>query len=438
VTFSPAVALDPAFILKDLIVWDNHADESEGPVFPTYSDVGGGGVPGVGNISADPSFAIGLRGRFYLTQNDPNQPSSPALDAGSASAAATGNSMLTTSVDGAPDAGTVDMGAHFAPAPADSPDPVEVLRLDPSSGDFEGHDWVLVRGTGFDPGARVNFGTPEATNTIYINSQRLLVQPPPRGLITVGITVTNPDDTSFTLPNAYHYIDNMPPDWLTTTGAQAAASPLDCVRSVIVDWNAATDVVSPPVRYEVHRFLCDPAPIGASPPCLNYLDFIPTAATRVANTAEMTYIDTNFSASGADPKYLYIVRALDSADTPNKELNLSKRLGTASRNISDTTPPAPVGNTLEVSGSILLDWASARGAVKYRVHRQTNPAAYATPASLVPLITLDNVNNDQDADGFVDTRYTDGTVPAVGQIFFYKISALDPCNVETLTADLAP
>jgi hypothetical protein len=205
-----------------------------------------------------------------------------------------------------------------------------------------------------------------------------------------------------------------------------------------VDWNSATDVATPPVMYEVYKFLCDPAPIGVTPPCLNYQDFVPLAANRVATTSQLTYLDTAFSASGADPKYLYIVRAIDDHNPLNRELNLSKRLGIATKNIADTTPPAAVGNTLLVTASVLLDWAPSRGAQKYRVYRQTNASAYATPASLTPLITLDSTNNDLDLDGFVDTQYTDPTVPPVNQIFNYKITALDPCNIETKSTDLLP
>jgi hypothetical protein len=436
VNINPSVALDPAFSMRDLIVWGNAAVDTSGPNALSYSDVGGG-APGTGNIAVNPLFVKGLRSRFYLGQNDPNSPTSPAVDAGSTSAAANGNDALTTSPDGALDAGTADMGMHYAPAPADSADPIQIVRIDPTTGDTAGYDWVLIRGKGFDPGAKVNFGTPEAVNTIYINSQRILAQPPPRAAVTVDVTVTNPDLSSAMLDSAFRYLDNMPPVWQTTSGAQAATSPGDCVRSLIIDWNPATDMASPPVKYEVHKLVCDPAP-GASPPCVNYQDFVPTAANRVAVTSELSYLDTAFSASGSDPKFMYIVRAVDSHNPLNRELNLSKRVGTAGRNTLDTTPPAAVGNTLQVSGSVVLDWAPSRGALKYRVYRQTAASAYATPASLTPLVTLDATNNDLDFDGFVDTVYTDAAVPAVGQIFNYKITALDPCNVETKNTDLLP
>ncbi len=295
---------------------------------------------------------------------------------------------------------------------------------------MDGTDWVLLRGTGFDPGARVNFGTPEATTTIYVSSTRILAQPPPRGAISVTVTVTNPDNSTASIPSGYRYRDNRPPVWLTTVGAQSAQSPLDCVRSVIVDWNPAADDLTPPVKYEVYKFGCDPAP-GSNPPCVNYADFIPSAANRVVTTPELSYIDTAFTSSGSDPEFLYIVRAIDSQTPVNRELNLSKRLAVATKNTSDTTPPAPVGDTLNMPGGNLIDWAFVRGAVSYRVYRETDPSGFAAPGSLTPLITLNAANNDLDLDGIVDSQYTDTGVPFPGQVYFYRITALDPCDIET-------
>ncbi|HET9481938.1 MAG TPA: IPT/TIG domain-containing protein, partial [Candidatus Polarisedimenticolia bacterium] len=430
-TINSTVEVSPAFEARDLILWGNVSDDSTGEMSLSFSDVGGGAPPGSGNISADPVFRKGLRGSYYLSQNDPGQPTSAALDAGSDTAEATSNEAQTTAVDGTPDAGVVDMGAHFETAPPDSTDPLQIVRVDPASGDMSGTDWVAVRGTGFDPGARVNFGTPEAVHTIYVSSGMILAQPPPRAAITVGVTVTNPDLTSVTKANGFRYLDNMPPVWQTTVGAQSAESPLDCIRSVIVDWNEADDLMTPPVRYEVHRLLCDPSP-GAPQPCVNYLDFIPNATTRIATTSMLSFIDTTVTQSGqTDPQYMYLVRAIDSHTPVNRELNLAKRHAIASRNVSDTTPPAAVGDTLLMPGGGLLDWGFSRGAVAYRVYRQTDPSVYANPAALSPLITLTTANNDLDMDGVVDSRHTDAGIPVPGQIYFYKVTALDPCNVET-------
>jgi len=71
------------------------------------------------------------------------------------------------------------------------------------------------------------------------------------------------------------------------------------------------------------------------------------------------------------------------------------------------------------------------GAVKYRVYRQTTASSYGTPATLVPLITLTTVNNDLDLNGITDSQYNDATTPGAGVIFFYKITAMDPCDFES-------
>lgn len=431
-SISPSVSVDPSFLSKDLIVWDNQTDDHSGQMPLTFSDVGSGGVPGTGNISIDPQFRIGLRGRFYLAQNDPNGPTSAGVDSGSDTAAGAGKDGLTTAINGATDTGTVDMGVHFAPAPSNSVDPISLTRIDPDSGDIYGTDWVLLRGKGFDPGVRVNFGMAEADETIYIAPTRLLARPAPHSTGTVTVTVTNPDTTSDALVSAYRYYDNYPPVWTTTVGAQAAASPLDCVRSVIVDWNDAMDVLTPPVKYEVYRFDCSPAVQGVSPPCTNWFDFLAIPSTRVAVTSERSWIDTNIPAGGTtDPKYMYIVRAIDSVNPVNRELNYSKRVATATKNLSDTTPPSSVGDTLDLPGITLLDWGFSRGAISYKVYRQGTASSYTNPPALTALVTLNAANNDLDGDGQVDTRYTDTANPAPGQAFFYKITAADPCGIES-------
>jgi len=423
-TIDPSVSVDPGFEASDLILWGNLVFDASGAVTADYSDVGGSLLPGVGNISVTPDFKVGLRGRFYLAQNDPNAPVSPAVDAGSDTASALSLEGQTTAVDGTPDAGTVDMGAHFEVAPADSVDPIELMRLDPPQGNMAGTDWTLLRGKGFDPGARVNFGTPQPVNTIWISENKILAQPPPRGAITVNVTVTNPDMTSSTLLSAYKYVDNEPPEWVTTVGAQSALSPGDCVRSIIVDWNDAFDALSSPVAYEVYKFECVPSPPGAPLPCDNFGEFIPGASNLVATTPELSWIDTGFTANGP-AEWLYVVRAIDAHAPPNRELNLAKRHGIAMSNAADTTPPALIGPTADFPTESLYTWGFSRGAVAFNVYREGAASNYSTPGSLTPFATV------------TTTQFTDTGVPFPGQAYYYRVTALDPCNVET-TDDLLP
>ena len=92
-----------------------------------------------------------------------------------------------------------------------------------------------------------------------------------------------------------------------------------------------------------------------------------------------------------------------------------------------------MGDTIDlpVPGGGLIDWAFSRGAVSYKVYRQNSASVYTNPAVLTPLVTLNAANNDLDGDGQVDTQYTDPALPTAGQAFFYKVTAADPCNVET-------
>ncbi len=75
-----------------------------------------GSIPGGlgSNIYGDPLFASGPLGMFYLSQTAAGQLSdSPAVDAGSASAASVGLDAFTTRTDNIGDAGTVDLGYHY-------------------------------------------------------------------------------------------------------------------------------------------------------------------------------------------------------------------------------------------------------------------------------------------------------------------------------------
>ncbi len=111
--FDPGVLTEPTFSATDLIVWDNMSGDRFGPIPLSFTDTGGGVPSGTGNISEDPLFRKGLRGPYYLAQNDPNVPVSGAVDAGSDQVAAAGNEGLTTSADGMADTGLVDMGMHY-------------------------------------------------------------------------------------------------------------------------------------------------------------------------------------------------------------------------------------------------------------------------------------------------------------------------------------
>jgi hypothetical protein len=430
-----AVNLSPSFEATDLILWGNAGDDAGGLAFSevTYSDAGIL-LPGTGNISEDPAFAGGTLGGHYLRQSDPNEPDSPAVDAGSALASDLSVDHLTTRTDDTPDSGLADMGFHYQTAAGPSADPIAFSRIDPPSGDLNGQDWVLIRGEGFDPGATVSFGGFPATNVLFMNNRRVLAQPAPGPSGLVDVRVTNPDATFAEGSLAYRYVDNTAPVWTTTVGVVSATSDVDeCQRSVILDWNEAMDVDSPPVVYEIYRQECQVS-TSVTVPCDNF-GYIPNAANFQGNTPETTWADLTIPSSGQPKKWIYAVRGRDSASPfTNKEWNFAKRVveGSAAPGGGEVLPSAVGDSFAWVPGSSEdFDWTGSSGAISYGLYRETDPSGYGNPGTLTPFITLTSVNNDGNGDGVTDTEYTDASIPAPGGVFFYRITAIDSCGNET-------
>ncbi len=149
--------------LKDCIVWDNSAaygeelaqidEESQYITIDiSYTDIQNGmndiEVPpqhefiwGDGNIEADPQFATGVFGGWYLAQTEAGQGTdSPCLDAGSAAADTICFDLpdttfclneLTTRTDSITDTGQVDMGVHYPAVPV-TPTPTPIPTETPT------------------------------------------------------------------------------------------------------------------------------------------------------------------------------------------------------------------------------------------------------------------------------------------------------------------
>ncbi len=426
-----AVSLAPGFEARDLIVWGNAGEDVAGLALATvaHSDAGTA-LGGIGNISADPGFTSGPLSDFYLTQGDPNLPDSPAVDAGSGPAADHSVDSITTRVDGIDDSGTADMGFHHGPAAGPSALPITVNRVDPFEGDLGGETWVLIRGNGFDPGAQAKFHGVPATPTVYVSNRRLLAKPPAHTIGIVNVSVTNPDLTSATLSAGYLYMDIDPPYWPTTVGLVSGRGGVDaCQRTAILTWNPAVDETSGPVVYDIHRVQCDPS-LFPEKPCNNW-GYYPNAANYLASTSALMYVDP--IGGNQDFRWIYAVRARDSAPyRVNREYNHVKRMVDGVLAAVEE-PPAEVGETLGwVAGTDdTLAWAVAEGAYAYGVYRETDPSAYATPGTLTKFATLNPSNNDANGDGVTDTEFQDPSAPAPGQVFFYKLTAIDHCSAET-------
>jgi hypothetical protein len=91
------------------VVWENafgELVEEGGSIQASFSDVRGG-FPGEGNLDANPLFAGGALGYFYLDSD------SPCLDKGTGTPESFGLEGKTTLKTSQPDTGTVDIGYHY-------------------------------------------------------------------------------------------------------------------------------------------------------------------------------------------------------------------------------------------------------------------------------------------------------------------------------------
>ncbi len=101
------------------IFWDNTATAGDPQVYPATAgvnstDIQAGWGSGSGNLDADPLFATGPDGDYYLSEDAAGQPGdSPCIDAGNDTAANLGLENRTTRTDSINDSGTVDLGYHY-------------------------------------------------------------------------------------------------------------------------------------------------------------------------------------------------------------------------------------------------------------------------------------------------------------------------------------
>lgn len=81
-----------------------------------YNDYNGTVLPGTGNFQSDPLFVNAVANDYHLSHIAAGQGAdSPAIDAGSDTAANLGLDSRTTRTDSVTDTGTVDLGYHYLP-----------------------------------------------------------------------------------------------------------------------------------------------------------------------------------------------------------------------------------------------------------------------------------------------------------------------------------
>lgn len=85
-------------------------------------------------------------------------------------------------------------------------DTPEVIGLSPNTGIEEGGTVASIFGNHFVAGATVTFGETAATNVTFVDDHELTATAP-AGTGTVDVTVTNPDEQTSTLPDAFTYTE---------------------------------------------------------------------------------------------------------------------------------------------------------------------------------------------------------------------------------------
>jgi hypothetical protein len=209
--------------------------------------------------------------------------------------------------------------------------------------------------------------------------------------------------------------DTDPPSWPGAVGVQDAVDLAECEPALGVTWEAAEDLDSPPVTYDIHRTDQNP---------FSYL-FIPNDSTLLVDGVTTNwYVDTDVT---KNIPYWYIVQARDSSEDPRRELNfiLSVRDGTEpTDNAGDVDAPPPVGNTLELStpdfgATVDLSWEPVYPALKYRVYRSWEANPVVDPANEIGLL------EEQAA-----SSYTDDMVSG-DEFLYYLVTTEDACGNES-------
>ena len=101
---------------------------------------------------------------------------------------------------------------------------LSVGQIVPGAGPTAGGVLVVIKGTGFEPGATVRFGAVSATGVSVESASLLTAVTPPGSAGAVDVTVTNPGGAKATLEGGYTYVSDTP---LVVTQIVPASGPLE-------------------------------------------------------------------------------------------------------------------------------------------------------------------------------------------------------------------
>jgi hypothetical protein len=100
--------------------------------------------------------------------------------------------------------GTLAAGFRFIESP-------QVASVSPGQVLTDGGATIIVRGSGFAPGARVRLSNVNAVTQSWVAADQLVVVVPPHAAGAVDVLVQNPDGQTSTLPAALAYVTALPP-----------------------------------------------------------------------------------------------------------------------------------------------------------------------------------------------------------------------------------
>jgi hypothetical protein len=115
--------------------------------------------------------------------------------------------VTVVNIDG--QAGTLISGYMYTAPPA-APAPT-ITNVSPNSGSMSGGDSVYIYGTNLSSSSTFTFGNNVGTVVTFYSSTKVLVKTPKSDVAgTIDVSVTNPDNQSFTLPQSYTYMATTP------------------------------------------------------------------------------------------------------------------------------------------------------------------------------------------------------------------------------------